>query len=270
MDVKSISKISFSKLSNPLHVSFMNSAIALINEHLAERLGMKETLLESFTKAVAAEQLIVSRTRASEHTKELEAYDKKRDNYFRAIIYRLRAILFETHLENQIPKDLAETIQTRLLNVYPMGIITDPSAVKSAKISGFIADIEQYIKEYVEAMGIKEDVRELAKANALFEQSYIGRVSERAQDVKAADCRNTSEALYTQCVYYIGGRANEFVDETTEEADEAQIAECRVCLDEFNQLIKEYKWKYSNSDTSKDPDEDDSETSLEAQVEEAA
>lgn len=270
MEIKSISRISFTKLSNPLHVSFMNSAIALVNEHDAGRLGLKEALYESFTKAVAAEQLIVSRTRASEHTKELEAYDKKRDNYFRAITYKLRAIICETHLESQLPKDVAETIQTRLLNVYPMGVITDPSAVKSAKIAGFIADIDQYIKQYVEIIGIKDDVTELSKANTLFEQAYIGRVSERAQDVKAADCRNTSEALYTQCVYYIGGRANEFVDETTEELDKAQIAECRVCLDELNQLIKEYKWKYSNSDTSKDPDEDDSETSLEAQVEEAA
>ena len=86
MEIKTISKISFSKLTNPLHVAFMNTIIGILNDFGAGRLGMKETLLDSFTKIVGEEQLIVSRSRASMHTKELDAYDAQRDNYFRAVI----------------------------------------------------------------------------------------------------------------------------------------------------------------------------------------
>lgn len=254
--IKTISKISFGKLSNALHVSYMNTIVAIINEHGTERMGMKEGLFESFTKAVSEEQLIVSRTRASEYTKELEANDIKRDNYFRAVIYKLRALLYETHTTGGLTSDVLKTIETRLLNVYPISIISDAAQVESAKIAGFVADIDRYIKEYVEEIGIKQDVAELDKANKLFEQAYIGRLGERAQDVKADDCRQKCEAIYMQCVYYIGGRANEFIDDSVDESAQLQISECSLCLDQINQAVKEFKWKYSTSSPDVDPEED--------------
>ena len=259
MEIKSISKISFSKLTNPLHVAFMNTIIAIINDFGAGRLGLKETLLDSFTKTVGEEQLIVNRSRASMHTKELDAYDAQRDNYFRAVIYKLKAFLYEEHLPSETPSEVLKSIEVNLLNVYPISIISDPVQVQTAKISGFIADVNRLIEPYIETIGIQKDLQELKKANELYAQAYISRVAERSESVSAAECRAKSEALYTQCVYYIGGRANEFIDEEVDEMAKMEIEKCADCLSKLNQAIKEFKWKYNSTSPDVDPDADLSE-----------
>ena len=256
MEIKTISKISFSKLTNPLHVAFMNTIIAILNDFGAGRLGLKESLLDSFTKTVGEEQLIVNRSRASMHTKELDAYDAQRDNYFRAVIYKLKALLYEDHMEAEVSRETMKIIEVNLLNVYPISIFSDPVQVQTAKISGFIADVNRLIEPYIETIGIQKDLQELKKANELYAQAYISRVAERSESVSAAECRAKSEALYTQCVYYIGGRANEFIDEEVDEMAKMEIEKCADCLSKLNQAIKEFKWKYNSTSPDVDPDAD--------------
>ena len=90
MELKTISKIYFARLSNAYHVSFLSNVKAGLEKYDAVQLGIPVNLYSAFLAALEIEQDIVNRSRASVFTQKLAEFDKTRDNYFKRIYYKLR------------------------------------------------------------------------------------------------------------------------------------------------------------------------------------
>ena len=251
MEFKQVKSFGFSRITNAYHVAFFSTFRAIINEHGAERLNLPEEIVDEFSDLLDAEQIVVNRSRASGLTAEMLTYDRQRDNFFRIVFYKLKAASLSTDTV-KLPAEVVNTITTHLVKVYPISIVDDAYHVETAKINGLLADIERLIKPYVETIGIDNDIKELAKANTLFEQGYIGRVSERAQSENTKELRANTEQLYFMLINHLNMNAN---TRSTEESAVAAAQQCVLTIDEVNQLIDEYKTKTASDKNN--PEEED-------------
>ena len=241
MEIKQINNIGFTHLTNAYHVAFFSTFLAIVNKHIVAALNLPSALVDKFAEQVSAEQNVVNRPRASAVTIDMETRDKERDNYFRIVMYKLRAAALDTTNVN-IPADIANLIQTDIVNAYPLTIAQDPVQVQTAKIKGLLSDIESKFEPYKTVLGIESDLTRLKTANLLFEQSYLQRVNERALAENTRELRVNTERAYVLVSNHLVMHANT----TSTDPDDVTAAEkCALVIDETNQLIAEYKSKTS-------------------------
>ena len=239
MVTKFINKITFSRLSNAYHVSFMSNVKTAIEKVGAENLGIAADLLERFTNAITAEQDVVNKARASVLTRQLAEYDRLRDAYFRRIIYKLR-IAENDVLDETITDELIATIDTHILKQYPLSIANDANQKQTAQMRGLIADLETYLSTNIEKFDLLNDIAMLKDANDKYEQTYMQRFTERTGLTPTSECRQTSEAVYLQITFTLAANANTISDQPLVQA-KAQT--CGQVIDEVNLLIQDFKVK---------------------------
>ena len=242
MEIKQINSFGFTKLTNAYHVAFFSTFLAIIQRHIVATLGLPSALVDEFAGKVSAEQDAVNKAMASTYSIEMAEQDTQRDNYFRAVWYKLKAAVLSG--APTIPVAVVNQIQTDFINVYPLSIVSDPVQVETAKIKGFIADIESQLEAYTETLGIDADLTKLKLANSSFEQSYISRVNERSQSDNTRALRSETEKSYVLVATNLQMIAN---TRSTEEAEIAKATECGIAIDELNQLIAEFKSKNSST-----------------------
>ena len=256
MELKTINKIYFARLSNAYHVSFLSNVKADLVKYGAAVLGIATNLFENFTEALSEEQDIVNRSRASVYTKQLAEFDKTRDNYFKRIYYKLRTAEIDSQNE-AITDEIIATINTNFINQYPLSITTEPNQVETAKIRGFIKDLKTYLSEQFTLLGIASDVDILESANDSYEDAYLARIREKSESFDTTECRQTSERLYLQITYQLAATAN---SESDDAETMVKIGMCRNVIDEINLLVKDFKSKaYRKNDNDNDNDDEDAE-----------
>ena len=251
MELKTINKITFSRLSNAYHVSFLSNVKADLEKYGVAVLGIATNLYENFVSALTDEQDIVNRSRASVYTKQLAEHDKTRDNYFRRIYYKLRNA--ENDSQNAaITPEIIATINTHFLNQYPLSVTNEPNQVETAKIRGFIKDLKQYLPEHFTLLEIATDIDILESANDQYEDAYMARLRERNEAEVSSECRLTTERLYLQMTYQLAATAN---SESDDAETMVKIGMCRNVIDEINLLIRDFKSKaYRKNDNDNDDD----------------
>ena len=253
MELKTINKITFSRLSNAYHVSFLSNVKADLVKYGAAVLGLDTNLFENFTDALFEEQDIVNRSRASVYTKQLAEFDKTRDNYFKRIYYKLRTAELDSQNE-AITEEIIASINTNFINQYPLSITAEPNQVETAKIRGFIKDLKEYLSEHFALLGIANDVDILESANDSYEDAYLARIREKTANFDTTECRQKAERLYLQITYQLAATANSESDdaETT-----VKIGMCRNVIDEINLLVKDFKSKAYRKNDNDDEDAED-------------
>ena len=243
MEIKQINNISVTKFSNAYHIAFFSTFLAIVKKHVVAQLNIPAALVDQFAEQVDAEQTVVNRSRASANTIEMEERDKERDKYFRMVMYKLRAASID-NANDLIPTDVANTIATHFIKVYPLSITDEPLQVQTAKVKGLINDIETMLEAYQSALGIAGDVTKLKNANLLFEQAYITRVNERALVENTKELRVNTERAYVLVSNHLVMNAN---TTSTDPDDIAAAEKCALAIDETNQMISEYRTKTSGS-----------------------
>ena len=239
MELKTISKIYFARLSNAYHVSFLSNVKAGLEKYDALQLGIPVNLYSAFLAALEIEQDIVNRSRASVFTQKLAEFDKTRDNYFKRIYYKLRTAENDSQNAAITPEIIAK-INTNFINQYPLSITTEPNQVETAKIRGFIKDLKNYLHDEFVLLGIASDIDILESANDSYEETYMSRIREKTESNDTAECRHTAERCYLQITYQLAATANA----ESEDIDEMmKIEMCRNVIDELNLLVKDFKAK---------------------------
>ena len=264
MDLKTINKITFSRLSNAYHVSFLSNVKADLLKYGAAVLGLDTNLFENFSDTLLEEQDIVNRSRASVYTKQLAEFDKVRDNYFKRIYYRLRTA--ELDIQNEaITEEIIASINTNFINQYPLTITAEPNQVETAKIRGFIKDLKYFLSEHFALLGIANDVDILESANDSYEDAYLARIREKTGNFDTTECRQNAERLYLQITYQLAAAAN---SESDDAETQVRIGMCRNVIDEINLLIKDFKLKaYKHNNLTDEELEEDLEDAAEAAAE---
>ena len=253
MTTKVIDNISFPKLSNPYHVSFLSYVKAGIDKYGAENMGISEVLYGKFTEQLEAEQDIVNRARSSQYTQPLSRYDQTRDNYFRRIFYKLKNA--ENDSENSaITPELVATIQEYFLKQYPLSITTEANQKETAKLRGLIKDLRQFIPEHLSTLEIANDIAILEEANDNYEKTYVLRASEIASSADTSECRQASEQIYVVLTLHIATIANSLSDNPL---DVAKAETCGKCIDDINQLVKDFKRKAYRKNDNDNVDDND-------------
>ena len=262
LELKTINKIYFARLSNAYHASFMSNVKADLVKYGAAVLGIATNLFENFTDALDEEQDIVNRSRASVYTKQLAEFDKTRDNYFKRIYYKLRTA--ELDVQNEaITAEIIASINTNFITQYPLSIINEPNQVETAKIRGFIKDLKVFLSEHFTLLGISTDVDILESANDSYEDAYLSRIREKSESFDTTECRLNTERLYLQMTYQLAATAN---SESDEAETKVKIGMCRNVIDEINLLIKDFKSKAYRKNDNNNDDEDEIESENENDV----
>ena len=254
MELKTIDKITFSRLSNAYHVSFLSNVKSDIEKYGATSLQIDSNLFDNFVEALENEQDIVNRSRASVFTKKLAEHDKTRDNYFRRIYYKLKNAENDS-MNEAITSEIVYTINTHILNQYPLSVVNEPNQVETAKIRGFIKDLQQYLSEHFTLLEISNDIDILEKANDDYEDAYVSRIREKSSAEETAKFRQASERFYLQLTYHLATIANA---ESEDAVEQAKISMCRMVIDDINLMIKDFKQKaYRKNENDDDNDNDD-------------
>lgn len=261
--MKTINKISFARLSNAYHVSFLFAIKADIDkydffEDGAPAIGIQKNLYDAYVEQLEKEQDIVNRTRSSEYTPVLAKLDKARDAYYRRLYYKLK-IAEGDSMNEKITSELINVIQERLLKPYPLSIVSDANHKQTAKVRGFVKDIKTWLKEeQIEMLSIADDLAQLEAVNDEYERTYVLRSSNKAHNADTGECRLASEKLYINVILSIQTIANAIFD-SKDYASASKAALCNNCIDDINQLIKEFKQKAYPNGTAEDDEEEDNE-----------
>lgn len=256
MNLKVIESISFAKLTNAYHVSFLANVKADIEKYGAEDLGLDATLYGSFCSFLETEQDIVNRARASAYTRQLAEHDQTRDNYFRRIYYKLKNAENDSMNENITP-ELIATINAHFLSQYPISITKDANQVETAKLRGFIKDLRQFLLDSFEVLQITSDIAILETANDTYEELYMARIREKSESMVSTECRANTEAAFLQISYTLAATANMV---STDVDQMMKISRCANVIDEINVLIRDFKSKaYRNGNDNENDDDNDNE-----------
>lgn len=253
MILKVIESISFPKLTNAYHVSFLSNVRAGIDKYGAEDLGLNPTLYENFCSFLDTEQDIVNRARASAYTRQLAELDLTRDNYFRRIFYKLKNAENDS-MNKDITPELIATINAHFLSQYPLSITKEANQVETAKIRGFIKDLQQFLSSSFEVLQITNDIEILEASNDNYEEIYMARIREKSESAVTSECRANTEAAYMQISYTLAATANM----TSNDVDQMmKIGLCGNVIDEINLLIRDFKTKAYrvNNDNEESSDE---------------
>lgn len=112
---------------------------------------------------------------AYENTKEIEAADRKRDDYF---LYLAQTIDTNVYCPIAIKKAAAQALKYAL-SPY-RGANTKPLAENTALITNFVQDLQKPANAaHVTTLGLTEAVAELKTANEAFNALYAGRSDEK-------------------------------------------------------------------------------------------
>ena len=239
MNLKVIESISFAKLTNAYHVSFLSNVKADIDKYGAAVLGLDTALYESFCEHLETEQDIVNRARASAFTRKLAEHDLTRDNYFRRIYYKLKNAENDS-MNEAITPELIATINAHFLSQYPLTLTKDANQVETAKIRGFIKDLRQFLSESFTVLQITTDIEILETANDNYEDVYMARIREKSDAAVSAECRANTESAFLQISYTLAATANM---NSSDAETQVKIGMCGSVIDEINVLIRDFKSK---------------------------
>lgn len=244
--IYSINPFALSRLTNAAHIAFMGSISYLIDYFNAEYLGVDDKTVKNFKDALHNEEDVVNKARKSNYTLRMNEADEQRNKYFRSIHYRLLLAMIQLS-DDPNYSAVVPTIETHLVQQYPLSICNSRSQDKTAKIRGLLHDINSRISGILEMLNLKDDIAALKKANDDFEEHYMYRVQERVNNIDTATFRSATEDLYRKLCFQICYYAN--AEKSTDLEENLKSETCQDAVNNINQLIKDYKSKVKSGGT---------------------
>lgn len=255
MDVKQIQTITFARLSNAYHASFMSSVKAAVEMVDLTVSKIDESLIANFNHYLSEEIKQVKQTRVSDYTRRLDEYDRKRDSYYRCVWHKIKAL--ENDLSNQhVTPELLHSIDVRIFRQYSLSICTEGNLKETALIKSFLNDVDYCFDFLAEEFGFKTDLEKLKDANDKYEELYMRRLNEKQHQKTSAELRDATDSAYMQLAYTIAANANKI---STDES-KLQCEACGIIIEMINSLIREIKARAYKDVTpdieAPEPDED--------------
>lgn len=263
MATNAIKTISFSRLRNAHHLGYHSKVLEEIDKYKYDTLGIDDELYARYKSAINIEQDIVNRSRASEQTVRMKEIDAKRDDLFRKCIYLLKAAVYGTPTET-ITADVISALQTKILDLYPVTIADGGSQEETAKIRGFIKDMNLSFSEILTDLKVESSLTELETVNDSFETVFMERIREQSAAVNSSESRGDCDDAYWQITFYLNSMAN-IVTTTTELLVKQKL--CNKVVDEINTLISVYQsYYYSKPGATEDPTDAATDASADTEV----
>ena len=174
-----IKSANLGRLSHPNFVAFMERIKKMIANHGGTALGIEPSVLTQFNADVEAFHDIVNRTTGSDLTVRLAELDTQRDQLYRYIRNVLNNV--KNSPDTQVTA-LCDVINAKLLSVYETSVADAANSVESAKISGFVTDVRQFLsKEQISLLGITSELDELLACNAEYDATFVARSEEKSK-----------------------------------------------------------------------------------------
>lgn len=250
--IYSIKPFALSRLTNATHIAFMGIVKQIIEDNEVEVLGIDAKSKTKLDDAIHSEEDVVNKSRKSNYTILMNEADEKRNKFFRSIHYRLLLGMIE-FADNPTYSALPATIETHLIQQYPLSICNARSQDKTAKLRGLLHDIQSKIGVLAEQLNLTQDIAALKKANDEYEENYMHRLNERIDSVETATFRTATEDAYRQLCFQLCYIANS--DSSTPE-EGLKVETCQRAVQSINQLIKDYKSKLKSGTDEEVTDEE--------------
>ena len=240
MATNAIKTISFSRLKNAHHVGFHSKVLSEIDKQESSVLGIDNELYTRYKTAVATMQDIVNRSRASDYTVLMNNLDSQRDNLYRKCIYLLKAVVCGGPTQ-AIQEDTMAALKTKIVDLYPVSIADGGNQEETAKIRGFIKDLEGDFEGVLEDLGIQSALTELKAVNNQYEEAFMDRIRNQTTLTNTVDARTACDDAFMQISFYLNSTAN--IVATSGEL-KAKAAVCNRMVDVINTLISYYQSHY--------------------------
>lgn len=227
------------KLTNANFVSFMERVLVLIDKYGSTQLGIGEQLLSSFKTDVEAFHDIVNHTSGSAQTARLTELDQQRDQLYR---YIRNVLANAKNSTNDSVVALCDIIDAKLLNIYGADVVNGSNSVESARITGFVTDVRQFLTaEQITLLGIDDELDELLQCNADYDSLFVARSEEKAQTEQGAT--QTLRAAITESYKLISAGVVYFASRTDATADplKAFCTQCTLFINAANKFIADFR-----------------------------
>ncbi len=187
------------QLQNAEHLAFVSDIATLLENVDIEVLNEVKT---QFSTSVNNEELAQKEIIKSEHTQTLAELDRKRDDFYRGLIYRIKS---EHYSKTEANRKSAEKVMI-VLDTYGT-IVTSNYQKETTEIQNIIADLksENYAAD-ITRIGLTQWVTWLEEANNEFNQTYISRRDEYASrpDYNLKAIRKESDTLFRKIQEIVG------------------------------------------------------------------
>lgn len=232
-----ITKAGFSAFPNAMHVELHTRILNLIDQQDATKLGLDATTVDSYRASIAKEQEYVNHPYASEMTPSIVAARAKRDNWYRYVRNSIEAAKYSPA---SAVAAAYETLEAKLLSVYPSLKEMADGQSATAQIRGFIQTAQDECATQVEALNLSSSIMMLASSNDDYSSKYIQRNAERAKaipaEMKAA--RTTTDTLYRTLSYTLQGKSLLIVADS---AEQTVNDNCAAVVDAVGTLLADWQ-----------------------------
>ena len=240
MATNAIKTVNFSRLRNAHHVGFHSKVLSEIDKQESSVLGIDNELYMRYKSAVGTMQDIVNRSRASDYTVLMNNLDSQRDNLFRKCIYLLKAVVCGGPTQ-AIQEDTMAALKTKIVDLYPASIADGGNQEETAKIRGFIKDLENDFEGVLEDLGIQSVLAELKTVNNQYEEAFMDRIRVQTTLTNTVDARAACDDAFMQITFHLNSAAN--IVASSGEL-KAKAAVCNRMVDVINTLISYYQSHY--------------------------
>ena len=240
MATNAIKAISFSRLRNAHHVGFHSKVLSEIDNQGSDVLGLDSELYARYKSAINIMQDIVNRNRASAQTVRMIHLDSERDNLFRKCIFLLKATTCGSPTA-LITADVIASLKTKIIDIYPASIADGGNQEETAKIRGFIKDMQSGFGGMLETLGIQSAITELKTVNDEYEEAFMERIRQQSAATNSSEARSACDDAFMQISFYLNSMANIV---TTNPELMLKAESCNDIVDVLNTLISYYQSHY--------------------------
>lgn len=235
--------IQYPKLRNNEFVQFFKLLVDIINSNDAEVLKVKSQL-DELADLLASLNAIFKPEPGSAITRELQEIDARRDAAIRGIEMKIKSLSY--HFEPK--KKSAAQILSNSLSAYGSSISRMNYQAETSTITSIIKKWEGDNKliSSLEILNLTNWVLELKIANNLFEERYIARLKEDAEEPeqKTIDLRKQIIKSYRNLTAHLQSHATLSGNDSYEDV-----------ISQINQLIEQYNKLVATRGPNKEEDE---------------
>ncbi len=220
--------IHLSRLQNAEHLAFVSDIATLLENVDIDVLNELKT---QFATSVNNEELAQKEIIKSEHTQSLAELDRKRDDFYRGLVHKIKS---EHYSKLESNRKSAEKVMI-VLDTYGT-IISSNYQKETTEIQNIIADLKSvtYTSD-VTKIGLTQWITWLEEANNEFNQTYISRRDEYASrpDYNLKAIRKESDTLFKKIQEIVGALQ---VLQPTEQLSEF-ITKANASIDKWKEIL---------------------------------
>lgn len=224
----------FKHYRNSEFVQYVKNALAIISSSNPEELKVKEQFNATNNPFQELSSLF-KKELGSDITIELQEIDKRRDDALNGINANLESLTY--HFKKEIRTSAFELIES--IKLHGSGLARLPYQSETSVISSIIRkwQSEEEKKQALQNLGLEEWVTELENANKLFDERFLARIREQANDpeITVATLRKETTEAFRTLQEHLDAHALL----TSDEKYDKLIKELNTLTESYNQTVLE-------------------------------